>query len=814
MLPLQRFYQGIIPACELSVVQAWEPKVKWTHSEQKTLLFAHRKQHETKFLNDVFSPDTIMTFAENKQLFRGNVPFCKVILEKLEATDDDILIPRDLVDGLIMPLLKRLSSKNFDDETRDNFLGLVVRCFQKHAIYLKTELDLRRGGLVYYTLQRWIDTRRDQKLLQSYLTQLLSLRETSRWNTIGSVHNTLQALKGLNASNRYRLLRLLFQYMQEYRLDLEDESPAGLARLKAASSSKDLWPSLLLMSIDRDKAYALFEKLERLHPGVSFLACPSPGSVLCQTHAPGDPGGDVEVFRTILSRSVPTREPLWLDRVQAVVKERKKKATESREPEGRAYWASSAFSLCVAASDLSLLLETSTWARRFNRDSLTTSHLYNDKVLGTRELQSLLCAIPKRGDEESIVNSTVESVNKDIDRANQVLLVLIETAVMAIPEPGFHRSKWNTILHLPKVVADERLCRSDSFKAIAKASDKEASIADIVWKPTMDTLLRLEAMLRAPAAQALLGPYTQIDAPAVDILRGVRGAPAAVLANLVEYFIQGIVTHLGPEALKAQMGNIVEVVLRLADSDQPSLASPFIRDIIKNGNDSSWHRRVLNTRFLQALPAAAAHDFIQNMASAMHDLMKEQNARPWVEGQAPVIKVTTVKMMAQVLEGNLFLDPASSCGILVSLLTEVRHIDARITIVSSLMATLMEPTCSLPLQHQILDALETRVVPIAAQLNERRPTTEEDWHAAALPDIGDQTPLLSLLVQKAGADVLSDENKTRLVRIIINILQQSAVNNNRWMHAFLEKNGFRLDPGERLPVGPVNIRILVSVSLV
>ncbi|KAM0277597.1 hypothetical protein ACHAQH_005716 [Verticillium albo-atrum] len=808
--PLQSFYQTIIPACEPRVVQEWESKVNWTFRQQRSLFLAHRQQYEMKVLEDIFSPNADSTFADIKKLVNGNMPFCRAILETLEAADENARIPNDTVNLLIMPVLKRLLHRRYGDETRDNWLGLVVRCFQAHANQFKTNLSIDANGLIRYTIQRWTDTRRDQRVLGTYLQQLLSLRDAGRGNTLNMIHTALNVPKRLKPSGRYQLLQLMFQHMQEFQHDLEDGSPEGLAKLKAASSITNLWPTHLLLSIDKTKAFDLFERLEKVNPGRSFLGRPSRQSILQQTNSPGEVGGDVEVLRAMLSRALPDREPRWLDRVKEVAQQRKKKATESREPEARAFWAKSTFNLCVAAGDLELLLETTHWARRFNKDSLTTFELYNKGALTTVELTDLLCAIPKHEDDEPAPAVTLDMVKRDINLANQIMITLTQTAIMAVSEPGFQRNRWSDLLRLPKAVSDQRLASLNPFKAITEAFDA-ADMTAIVWKPTIDTLLRLEAMLRSPSAQALLGPSTQIEAPAVNILWKLPYATAVVQADLIDFFIKAIVIHQGPEALKAQIGNIVGVVLRLAHSDQPSLASPFIRDIIKNGDDSSWHRRVLNKGFMQSLPAAAARDFIQSMADGMHELMKEQNARPWVEGQAPVIKVTTVKMIAQVLEGNLFLDPATSCSILVTLLTEARHIDARITIISSLLTTMMEPTCSPSLQIQILEALETRVVPIAAQLSERRPTTEEDWQAETLPDVSDETPILNILISKANAMPSGNENRTRLVQIVMSILEQSAMNNKRWIQAFLEKNDFRLDPGESLPVGPVSFRTLASI---
>ncbi|CRK22604.1 hypothetical protein BN1708_003545 [Verticillium longisporum] len=808
--PLQSFYQCILPACDLAVVQEWESKVDWTFRQQKSLLLAHREPYESRILNDIFSPGADLTFADTEKLMGGNMAFSRVILEKLGTVDGNTRIPCDTFTGLIMPVLKRLLHRRYDDESRDEWLGLVIRIIQNHAAEFKTKLTLETGGLIRYIIQRWVDTGRDRKVPEKYLAQVLTLREPNDRNMLNTIYITLDAPKRLNPITRYQLLRLLFQHMREFRLDLEDQSPTGLAKLKAVSSTPGTWPIDLLLSIDKVKAFDLVEKLEKLHPGRNFLMCPSRHSILQQTRELGQAEGDVEILKTLLSRALPDRDPHWMSRVREVVQERKKKATESRGPEGRAFWAKSTFNLCVATGNLEILLETTSWARRFNKDSLTTFELYNKGLLTTEEFESLMCAIPKHENDEAAPVATLEMVKRDIELADQLLIMLTQTAIMAISEPGFQRSRWTHLLHLTRVVADARLASLNGFNAISETSDP-GNLTAIVWKPTMDTLLKVEALLRSPAAQALLGPTKQIEAPAVEILRRLPYATAAVKADLVDHFIKGIIAHLGPEALKPQMSSIVSVVLQVAHSDQPSLASPFIRDIIKNGDDSSWHRRVLNKGFLQSLPATAAREFVEGMADAMHELMKKQNARPWVEGQPPAIKVTTIKMMAQVLEGNLFLDPALSCRILVTLLAEARHIDARMTIVSSLLTTVMNPTCPSSLQSQIIEALEFHVIPIAAQLGERRPTTEGDWQSQTLPDVSGETPILDMLVDRTFAMPSERKLRTDLLRIVTSILSQSASNNGRWVEEFLKRKNFTLTPGERLPVGPVSFKNIAFV---
>ncbi|KAG7114227.1 hypothetical protein HYQ44_008929 [Verticillium longisporum] len=192
---------------------------------------------------------------------------------------DERRIAMDLYSRSISAFFLRATSRSFrngsprryDDESRDEWLGLVIRIIQNHAAEFKTKLTLETGGLIRYIIQRWVDTGRDRKVPEKYLAQVLTLREPNDRNMLNTIYITLDAPKRLNPITRYQLLRLLFQHMREFRLDLEDQSPTGLAKLKAVSSTPGTWPIDLLLSIDKVKAFDLVEKLEKLHPGRNFL---------------------------------------------------------------------------------------------------------------------------------------------------------------------------------------------------------------------------------------------------------------------------------------------------------------------------------------------------------------------------------------------------------------------------------------------------------------------------------------------------------------------------------------------------------------
>ncbi|KPM38634.1 hypothetical protein AK830_g7917 [Neonectria ditissima] len=845
--PLRPFYQTIVPACSLEMVQEWEHQrnAKWSNQQQKRIFLGHRELHERKLLARICSSDPKdedLMFKTERRLFRGNLPFCEETLRAMVAHEGDVRVPDDFVVEFVMPMLKRLLKRRFDEATRNKFLGLVVQCVQKCADALASQLYLNPGGLLQYVMQRWNDAPVDStKQVEAYLVQLLGFtpinERASRRASLTGIHQAIISLRRLDPLARYDLLRLVLQHLKGYNIDIEDddESAAALARLRDLPFEKDLWPAMLFFSIDNKNAMRLFERLAKAYPSGDFISTvpghPSrkPFTVLKQPQGPEESThADPEVVRFLLVNKSKTKDmaenPVWFERPRALVRERMKKAEQARDSHYRIFWSKSAFSLCIAAGDLDTLGDLVLWARRFNKDTVTVRELYGKGMFETAELEDLLGAIPQC-ETSAAAAATTTSVKRDIALTDRILVNLIETATMAVQEPGFQLFMWSSILGLPKVIADRRLKNVDSFNDLVKASpsdQRESAVIETVWKPTMDTLLEVEAILRKPTFEALLKESRNAEASGVYVLQRLPAKEASMLAKLARFLLERMHVRLGPERLRVQMGDVVEVVMRVARSDQPSLACPFIRDLILNGDDnSSWHRQLVNVRFISSLPAKAVRELLFTMADAIRDKLREQNSRPRDNDEnhknnprPSVVKVTTVKMMAQLLKDNVFVDAASSCDILVGLLAEARHIDAQTTIVSSLISTIEEPTCPPGLRTRILDALESYIVPVAAQLSERQRLTEADWEVFArqdetkLPDVSKETPLLMMLVERARRGKLNPDDEKRLAQLIMTALEQSAANNGRWMELFLAKNKFALDTNERLPSAPTNISVL------
>ncbi|CEI61071.1 hypothetical protein FVEN_g11376 [Fusarium venenatum] len=823
--PLNRFYQDIVPACDLDIIQRFEQP--WTLSQQKYLLAGQREHNETKFMEELSSKDLVL--AQHISLFRGNIPLTERILTTILTSKR---CPPDLIDKLVMPSLKRLLKSRYDDKTRNRYLDLVLQVVRKHQI--AEQLSLEKGGLVQYIVDRWCNGPSGEseqlKFCLGQAIELLPSTPKSRANYFERLQQAICISERLSYEGRYELFRLLLLHMKDYQVDIESNSEHDLVRLRQFSR----WPSSLFFSVSYRMSLHLFEKLDQLFPQRDFLGVATQGTTVLrqsQGRIKHSPHGDVEVVKALLIRRSKTQDehPGWLQHVTDLVKERKTKAQQSREAVERAYWAISTVHLCVAAGDLLALKETIVWSRRFIKDSAVSYRLFSSDVFKTQEIEDLLGAMPNGNVEspEAAVAFASSPKKKDMELANQSLIELVTITTMAASEPGFQAENWRWLFNLIRSTIDRRTSKLDVlFNSLSKCTDSDREqcqreMLEIVWKPTIDTFIQIQAALEATHGSLY---DTLVPVSCRDSIKGIylyqrlanTSIPTHLLAELTRFLIDQMRAWLGSRGLQAQMHSVVSAIDHLASSE-PQLACPFIRDLILDDDlkeASSWHRQLMSHRFLSVLPARKAEEFLRTMASAMIERMREQNQNfeskeagtdtPTEKKSGP-IKVTTVKMLAQLLQHKIFVDPSSSCEILIGFLSETQHIDIRVAITASLLDTMEEPDCPPNIRKQILSALEEYVVPVASQLNERRGITESDWTAASeggvdLPIVGEDTPLLDLLIEKAQLSKLEEAARLRITQLIVAALEQSAVANTRYLNLFMTKNNFSLDSLPGIPV--------------
>lgn len=824
--PLRRFYQFIVPGTHDEFVHSWEAKpVDWTTSEKACLLYGHRELCEQRFLEDIFPrpPKQSCGFRDNVELFHGHYVFCERILNHLLSIESDqVNIPSDFMLEFAMPLLKRMTKhRRSSTVINDKFLRLIVLCVKQHPESFKSQLSLPRrtyeiypSNILSFTIHRWADipSDGDRELLRGYLETLLgTMSSYVNLHDIDSVLSMGRYHHPLHAQVQYELLLLIFNNVGHLRIDLESDTLAPLLRLHDGSAASNSWPAELFLFLPIDKSVVLFDRLERLYQTKDFLYCRNANRTILnrecaiETHRKTN----VDILRTMLQRKQDPGGSGWLDGVRLVVKDWMKKATEAREAPQRLAWAKVAVNLCVAAGDLKMVNDTFSWAQRFIKDPLVGPDLYGITTT-TEELDNLLTAVPIPYPFQTVgqLEESISTAKGQLVPADKVIITLLQAAKAAVREPGFKAHRWGQILRIPAKIAQDRINASESIRRLASetnAPDQEQVIADAIFKPTIAMLLGAEALMSDPAASNLVRGCGICSAG--SYIQDIPTKSPTIQAEILRFFLEAQKAKLPPSLVENQTWLVATAVSKLACSSEPSLAIPFIIPIIQNSRDSSSHRQLLTNGFLESLPTREASQFLSGLTHAMTDKMKEQNSRPWKDSETnkkPVVKVTTLKMLADLLNGSLVVDANTACEILVSLLREARHIDARIAIVTSLLTTLEESTSSPALRKQILDVFEESILPMASQLNERRPTTEEEWQGTEMPEVSEQSTLLALMVSRVRSNSLRGEDRARLLHIIMRALEQSALDNQRWMKLFADKHGFELQPNDILSVGPAH----------
>lgn len=285
--------------------------------------------------------------------------------------------------------------------------------------------------------------------------------------------------------------------------------------------------------------------------------------------------------------------------------------------------------------------------------------------------------------------------------------------------------------------------------------------------------------------------------------------PPQPLANLAASIMTAIESG---DPKKRDYASLSRVIKMLVRSDNPNLAAPVIqRFILGHPNASSWYRVFLNRGVMKHLDAESCERFFMSLAGAIVGRLKEQESnlgeRP--DEAPPLVKVSTVKMIAQLLRESCFIGSKITMDILMQIAREASHVDIRLEAVKSMkrLASTKEQ------RNTVLDFLRDWAPRIAGAMNERRPETEADWEAAEnggpLPEVAPQDDS-ARPVLRSFADEETKRDKDML-ELGLKMLEVSAENNTRWTRLFLQRHGFTLGDID-LPSIPTRPQVLVTIA--
>ncbi|KAF2015675.1 hypothetical protein BU24DRAFT_421976 [Aaosphaeria arxii CBS 175.79] len=293
----------------------------------------------------------------------------------------------------------------------------------------------------------------------------------------------------------------------------------------------------------------------------------------------------------------------------------------------------------------------------------------------------------------------------------------------------------------------------------------------------------------------------------------IKSVPPNLLAQVVEHAVHALDTSSSEEAHAGLQLTTFMLIKLLAKSDRPMLASRVaIETVLKRPKASAWHRQLIARGYFRRLSASDARACLATFADAIIERIDEQAQQDSVYNKPgsrkkdpsmpfpdPLIKVTTVKLLAQLLGDTDIVSEKFAVDLLTTLIQKASHVDIRRPVVDSLL-TMLLVTSSVNLQKRIFSSLED-MIPIVANLNERCRLTDADWDVCA-PDPPEieynfsfydeqSRPMLGSFRNFLKNSLSKDSPHTGpfMSRIMLPILTRLQEGTTKWMSLFLRKHG-------------------------
>ncbi|KAI1127164.1 hypothetical protein F5Y10DRAFT_243301 [Nemania abortiva] len=689
----------------------------------------------------------------------------------------------------------------------------VVALWKKHPHQYEDllsqgiRLELRGSNTVLSAIAtRWKeDPDRYEHLLVQYLQQGLGgySREISE-GYLRTINGLPRA--ELGSELRWRLLRLYCQHVPEKGVDIETSSD-----FKCLANQE--WSFEVIEKLEKEQAVLFLNRLYKFNPNFDFLRAPIQYKSIYSMRGVPRQNFNVELLLTAYHRDDISAQQKARDEVDQL----RKKAATSREQEDRAIFAKASAHYAIATGDLEVYAETVLWQQRFIRDPLTVQPIFARDAVLTLEGIALLSGI-----SSSTEDTTLSTIRQRLATANQILKSFSETQRMAMKEPSYKKTHWQSLQSLYGDVYRERVSRVKKIEL--QPHESELDMFNMIWEGTADLVHSIGSDF-----------LSQVSGTICDLLNGFSGpsliAASETLLDAAAEWGKKENRNKDQDNISATMEHMTyRVVSKLAYSNTPMLARDLIRRvIIEHPEASSWHRQFLSIGYMRDLPAEAAKTMLLSFAAAIGEKLEEQSYVKVGDEKPPksapprsLIKVSTVKYLAQLLNDADFISPDSAVEVLIELFKSATHIDIRLATLESLFSTLSaiigesgEQWRSHPMVEKILTTLDS-VISIAGDVNERRPISTTDWVEAkektAVPATSEDStipPLFEMILNVAigkqfpGLKMLQDELFSRLV---LPTLHQSQEQHLRWFSLFLAKHRPALNV-EILPRVPITPRI-------
>lgn len=815
--PLERHYAKMLPACSSAFVKEvldahdqsnplyrWRdmPKLVRCHpdlfrqrADEHLLGFTPYDAEFSNYVNEFLTRDKHFAI----ETLRARVER-KISEERWKGQDDlNLLLP--IVQG-------HLEKRRATEERELQVLDLVQLGLELVKVHSHPPENISRGAQLFkIILGRW---KRRPDFYEDALVQAIGLGLSGSPKRVPE--NYLAAATSICSERKPHVLRLFFLHSPKCGVDIfEDDDLSALAG--------QFWPRALFDHVSKKQTIRILKGLYRANLEYSFLERPNAITILMvRSTLLLHLNFNADLFLTMLQRHDVSVQEAAKETVASL----RKKAESAREPMDRATFAQAAAACSIATGNLDVYGSTIAWQQRFVRDPLTLREIMGISSILTKEGIELMSAIPGCNEEddgcEDIAHPDLDMIRSNISKADAVFKTLQSTYNAAKRERTFQELDWRAVTKLVKAAYTMRVSRIASFHEATGVPLQE--IQSVVWDGIMSAINWMDGTFLGQILESIRILLKSLDAEstvkAIESLEAFsntqRVRPDQSLLT-VEY---AKLEHLTSDALSD-----------LAHSNQPALAWPLvIRMVLDRPSETVAHRKLLSVGFLRRLQRAETHALLMGLAKSIGDKLKE----PHEKGLEPKVKVSTVKLLAQLLNNADFISKESSIDILVELFKIAHHRDIRIAALESLLSVL-DGICNEVKDAwvdnvtiaKVLDALET-AVPVAGSIDERRPLSPEDWAAAettgVLPEIADISAgqancyvlmkALAMAADNRGYSGLKHIQAELVKRITLPIIQRSQSEHARWIRLFLAKYKAPF-PASVVPSTPMAIRFWEEV---
>ena len=392
--------------------------------------------------------------------FSASIEFLLDVLQALMISNGETLSDHTSIDRVIVPLLRQMEKRKLGWD--------AIRVALDNALEYVGKRNINPKKLLDSIVHCWSMS---SDSFSQQLTMLLKLIDKRDPTDLTRCHTSLRMA---SVSRRFELLRLLGLYACRDKVDVEDSS--SLMRL----DSRVQWAHEVFEELSKEDALQLLNSLRGSFGHDPQISLGGRGVMACR-EKPTDQSLDVQLYRISLT----SNSSEWIAKPIALVQEKERLATRSREQSERCWYAEAAYRYSILSGDLRLYGQTIEWSRRFLRDSLAIAKLFVRDIVASSEAISLLSGLRRRYNELSRAD-----IDAEIREANQVLLKLLGFACSALREPSFQKRNWDSVLSLFGSVIEDRAHCSSSLQKHFELSDDE--LYELVWENTLSMLVSAE----------------------------------------------------------------------------------------------------------------------------------------------------------------------------------------------------------------------------------------------------------------------------------------------------------------------------------